>query len=387
MAATNGPSPLLALPRETRDQIYRELLTPTIGIGNVERDSYGLEPSILRVNRQMHAEASEVLYNESCWILFTTSCADDGMFEQVPSYTHKPTVVLPNGKSSFGGQFAMQIDITTRPEFPDHDSEGLAWILASVYDLPGTLSGLVLYIQPSRFKLTVSIHDRFQKHPQHQERILECLRGVRGAERASVHGNQLNCLDKEIERQMMTQYKHPEECTERLRTYQRRGDRQVALGKHFEAAIIYEDGHLESFHHLRAFPNIKAEPLDWNTQISVLYTASALCSIKLGYIEDVRLENSKLLYTHRMPDAQRATAFYVQGLAFLAEDLYMKASNSFTQALMLRPEYEAVIQEVDRMGAKLGILEEQDNTSCIFPLPRYWSTPEVFWGLINIRRQ
>lgn len=63
----------LRLPREIRDQIYRELLLNTFPLIVHLRRAYTFEagtrpyPAILQTNRQVHDEAAAVLYGENTW--------------------------------------------------------------------------------------------------------------------------------------------------------------------------------------------------------------------------------------------------------------------------------------------------------------------------------
>ena len=67
--------PFLQLPREIRDHIYRELLCsdkiykPATDAGIARRYEY--QVAILQCNRQINNEATPVLYNENCFILFS----------------------------------------------------------------------------------------------------------------------------------------------------------------------------------------------------------------------------------------------------------------------------------------------------------------------------
>lgn len=57
------PSPFFRLPRELRDRIYIYVLTtPTALLLPTENPSFGLSPALLRVSRQLHAEAGPLLY-------------------------------------------------------------------------------------------------------------------------------------------------------------------------------------------------------------------------------------------------------------------------------------------------------------------------------------
>ena len=70
MAASTRSSPLLALPLELRIKVYEQLLTPdpdrihTLYHDRHGREaSFGIDPTILRVNKQIHSEAVSILYD------------------------------------------------------------------------------------------------------------------------------------------------------------------------------------------------------------------------------------------------------------------------------------------------------------------------------------
>ena len=65
-----SPKPyLLAIPGEIRNEIYRMLLTTRYNFPrDVSRSSLSLYPSILRVNRQINQEATNVLHGDNLWI-------------------------------------------------------------------------------------------------------------------------------------------------------------------------------------------------------------------------------------------------------------------------------------------------------------------------------
>ncbi|KAL1598748.1 hypothetical protein SLS60_007889 [Paraconiothyrium brasiliense] len=68
-----GPSRFLALPREVRNLVYRELLLNThpliVHLRRVHRFEASTRPypAILRTNKQIHDEAAAVLYGENTW--------------------------------------------------------------------------------------------------------------------------------------------------------------------------------------------------------------------------------------------------------------------------------------------------------------------------------
>ena len=72
MATTYVPtSGFLALPGEMRNEIYRMLLTTRYNflLDESSRDPQSLHPVILRVNRQINEEATNVLHGDNIWII------------------------------------------------------------------------------------------------------------------------------------------------------------------------------------------------------------------------------------------------------------------------------------------------------------------------------
>lgn len=68
---------ILNLPRELRDEIYRELLlADKIRSTNIITGKATFEPVILRVNKQLHEEGSRILYYENKWLIITMNRYD-----------------------------------------------------------------------------------------------------------------------------------------------------------------------------------------------------------------------------------------------------------------------------------------------------------------------
>ena len=68
------PASFLGLPRELRDKVYRELLLQDLVWEEIpktfpldeDKNHYNFQLSILSVNKQIHEEASQVMYRENC---------------------------------------------------------------------------------------------------------------------------------------------------------------------------------------------------------------------------------------------------------------------------------------------------------------------------------
>ncbi len=359
MAAIEKSSPLLALPREIRDEIYRGVLPPTIGYG----DFYDLDPAILRVNKQVHREASKTFYTESCWILFRVNFP-----VYVPETPHissrAPAIFREIDDFSFGGHFAMEIDFTIHSTSHDYSKKRPSWIIASVHDLHCTLHYLIPHVGQERFQLVISIHEIFKKHTLHHDRILHTLRGIRRAESASVQGNHFQLSDRELERRMVAQYMNQEEFAERVSTHQRDAGRQVALGKYSEAARIYRDCIYSNWIYFREKdPEDKDHYIRVFIPLSDLATKHAFCLLKIGDIAEALSLVESFINLDSGHKTLMPEALYVQGLIFLAKDSSSDARHCFHRALELRPDYEEVVQELDKMGEQLPIRQEKDDAS------------------------
>lgn len=77
MAAFTNASPLLALPLKLRTKIYQDLLSPDPArVHTLYHDrhgkeaSFGIDPTILRVNKQIYSEATAILYDTADVLLY-----------------------------------------------------------------------------------------------------------------------------------------------------------------------------------------------------------------------------------------------------------------------------------------------------------------------------
>ena len=110
-----GNGRILDLPLELRTIIYRELLKVD-RFECLSTQKLHLDPAILRVCKQLHNEAKEVLYRDNCWIEIVV----DDSIQQIIDTEHKamketfPFLDFPTtrlGKRSWPHEAALRIDI------------------------------------------------------------------------------------------------------------------------------------------------------------------------------------------------------------------------------------------------------------------------------------
>lgn len=351
---------LLDLPRELRDMIYREVLTPDIS--HITRGVYRLTSAILRANKQIHREASNILYNENCWVMFRTNY-------NIPSIAHiggldiqLPRLEPLDGERRFGGTPCIRID--TKADLYRHQNPGVQFICL-IHDMPALCFGLRKLHSRNILSIKATIETSFWKHRQHRDRMIDCFGEIRGIANASVIGIQPSVLGDEIRNAMVTPIRSIDEILERISTYQRRGDREVANRNFQEAWLIYKDGDTYTdwarrlaFCALLPDGHISRlrEVLD---KSSALRVARALCTIKLGSPMMAARELIDLLNEFVLLRIERAATYHYLGLVFLAFSRRNKAAYCFLQALILHPGYEEVDQEVDILEKSLN--EDSEN--------------------------
>lgn len=177
--------PLMRLPRELRDQIYRELLVSKEKEPNTEENvaRCTLEPAILRCSKQVHEEAYRVLYEENVWIRFTLDAA---LLQQLD--LSEECHVFTTNLESFPGPLALNVTMKPTNNTPQevrlsenilHQSD-LTLFLCNMYtEFPENLAD---------YHVRLHIDETFHKHNNDEERLLDDFRDMQGFGKASVTG-------------------------------------------------------------------------------------------------------------------------------------------------------------------------------------------------------
>ena len=352
----------LDLSRELRDQIYRELLFQPIGYG-AARQRHKFETSILRANKQIHKEASRVLYEENAWVVFEIR-SPGGRILDIPSERYLITTsrdISRNGRLAFGGNPSLRVRVqhcTIRfYNILHYVIVPLEWVrdMTRVF-VRGDKSYHSEFLEDDEF--AVHFHEN-QKHESRQKMAMEFLDLIRGVRKAKIYGLTSPSLGASLAKHMMTPIKSIDELIDRTSVYMRRAELMLAQGQVYLAEELYNQGYDSSIWAAAAGRTFMTNVSPRNSRLlsSKLCESlegSAVCSLRHGNsrpacikLKDYILENSEL------PDSQKATGFYYYGLASVAAGFDNEALFGFMLALILIPGHEAAEKEVDALDERV----------------------------------
>lgn len=285
--------PLMRLPRELRDQIYRELLVPKERkLHNEEKEPtpereneplYRLEPAILRCSKQVHVETYRVLYEENTWIRFTLDAALLQQCDLPDGQCHFFTTNL----ESFPGPIAL--NVTVKPTNNTQQKYRLAENIIHLSDL--TMYVCPMYMEfpdnVTGYHLRLHIDETFHKHNNDEEDLLDDFRDMRGFGEASVTGTASLSTGQELTMLLMKPHRNIDEMLERLELFQTRADDKAALMQIGEAKSLYYRGLLSG-----GLLERDATHFHWTDKLRLYYKRLSffldvvVCNIKLGQLDE-----------------------------------------------------------------------------------------------------
>ena len=232
----SGPSSsaFLYLPRELRDQIYRELLLQEL-VWDEQSGRFNIQTSILRVSTQIKNEASRILYKENCWVLFETNyngrCVAD---------------FVPNDRSTLGQHCQPLVSSKHLASFPQDPflrvrvMKGCSMInLAYFLTTPEGLRGICKFFtsQDSRLvELTLHFNTAGRLREQLLSSAFEAFHEARGIGTASVFGLAAFSKGHQLAKFMKTRIKNLEELSAQASIFESRGDHSMQI-KDFRTAL------------------------------------------------------------------------------------------------------------------------------------------------------
>lgn len=347
----------LDLSLEVRDQIYRELLFQPIAYGGARR-RHKFETSILRVNEQIHQEASRVLYEENAWVVFEIHCP--GRLDVV-SHKYLTTITreVSAGRLPFGGipslRVRLQNDRSQHRKYIDYVIIPLVWVrdMTRIF-IRNNIRNWSWYLESDKF--TVHLRET-QKHESRRRMAMEFLECIRGVGKAKIYGLP-SPLNVSFAKHMRTPLKPTDEIIDLASMYIRHAELMRAQGQFGHAEELYDQAYDSSI--WATWPAFIADANPTKSKIfkDQLYESlkgGAFCSLRHGdsdracnKLKDYIMENSEL------PDSQKATGFYYYGLASVAAGFDNRALFGFMRALILVPGYEGPDKEIDALEDRVG---------------------------------
>ncbi len=344
---------ILDLSRELRDKIYRELLIrPTDHAAATRRHKF--ETSVLRVNKQIHREASKVLYEENAWVVFEMRC--HGLTRDLTTDRDLIMFIRVSGELPFGGDPSLRVCVQ------DHDlrdRETRDFVIVPLEWVGDLTEAFIQGDKTHKFEFAVH-YTESMKHESRQRMTMEFLEIIRGVRKANITGLTPPSLGAQLAEHMMTPMKSIDELIDRTSEYMRRAELMLAQGQFYLAEELYNHGYNNSIwatgsrflERLPDYSHTKIRILD--SKLCESLAGSAVCCIRHG---DSRaacsILKSYILGNTDLPESQRATGFYYHGLALVAEGVENEALFAFTQALILHPGYEAVDSEIDALEERV----------------------------------
>lgn len=353
-----APFPAINLPRELRNKIYRELLVPEkIRDPKDQVPKYNLEPAILRVNRQINAEAAIVLYRENCWILFEIHSAEvaDKVLNREACRIFTANLdnflALPALKVRIQGL----VDNTDERVYVHHCDfnrffEGVVSVATrNPFDLTHEIGGWA----PFDFELDIYGCKRGE-----EEDLLDLFQEVRGVSRASVKGTAVLSSGRKLATLMTKTIERVDEVFERAKVYQARGDGRAAALEFREAKDAYGRGckYLQSVRIAvrKLQGDIAANKRRFEYKYLSMWFSGALCNFKLGIPR--RSDPDELIYHY--DSTYKREGLYAQIIEILDRRKVGEAMETVLSDLNRRRVDQQSNREIEHVEAQLHTLFE-----------------------------
>ena len=365
------PFRIMDLPRELRDQIYRELLLPdktridyrTRATANETGSPYSLQPAILGACKQVHEEAWKILYKETNWILMTVELGEDN-----------------DGISKLLRLFGEWVSMRGLEYFPGTPVLRVAvWLGISSHSGAKTM---ILITQQDIHLFCISFPwvlcyevslDFVEEAIQSQHTgdiLLDCCREMRGVEKITMRQIPPSAVDAELLVQMRKPIRHIEEFSKRAETYNERGSRQLALRHFLDAADIYYvgwtilqtsflSGQIEGLNgvDLESVANLKDKMI-------ALLTDYAKCCMRAGIPYKARDWLQQVLFYSfetGLTSQHYGSIYYHKALTFLAERDDYNAIKDLHAVLLYEAGHRDADEQVDAIEVRLQTMPHAER--------------------------
>ena len=370
----------LNLPPELRDKVYGELLlvdTLRLRVINesCEPGPLGLETAILCVNRQIHEEASSVLYQENCWIrLKSTELESDRRYWS--SYAlRNPEALDP--------RLALSAQVEVWPIQEASLDRGALVTIEETVDLGCFLwrcHGFASRYQSYGREMAIEFMSDHPKATSRHNAILDCLKEVFSYENlainffagsrkpfsafAKMRGRQCKDVD-EVSRRASLFYT-------RAQRYREGGDLLAARGLLFRGLRFLN---LVDQCWSRAMDTASWLPVEVRKQMVALALDCAQTSVKIGDLSILRPTIELLVWsrsnnaTSEYPDDemgtmsndQQAAAYHFLGLGWIATGNKNLAAYCFMEALRRYPGHPGTDETLDELEVQVEVNIDHDD--------------------------
>lgn len=257
---TTKKSPLLGLPGEIRNKIWRILLTTAYAFkeptSEGDREAhYKLQPAILRVNRQIYHETRGIFREENMWISFCIGLPRKPTYfvdeiARLPVVSREGLISFANAKDRYLGMRSHALNIFVAPEFDAHQDSNDYIMIMGPESLPYLLQLLfpILYthhsrpIRPRRMILLYVGKPVCFTRSRLQKEVLEPFLAARGFWWLSVNGNVDDTFLSSMRLQMEHPFQHDADLLKLSNDYLEKGDAAANAGLAKAASVCWEQG-------------------------------------------------------------------------------------------------------------------------------------------------
>lgn len=256
---TTKKSPLLSVPGEIRNKIWRMLLTTAYAFkeptSEGDREAhYELQPAILRVNRQIYHETRSILREENMWISLCIGLPKKPVYfvdqtARLPVVSRGGLIDAVDAKDWYFGMHSHALSVFVDPEFNGHQSDDHIMIMG-----PESLPYLLQFLFPMLYT-----HRSLPTHPRRmiqlyvgnpvcftrsrlQKEVLEPFLAARGFWWLFVKGNVDETFISSLRSQMELPFQLDTEVLDFSNDYLKKGDDAAKGGLTKAASFHYEQG-------------------------------------------------------------------------------------------------------------------------------------------------
>lgn len=307
VSATLKPG-LLTIPGEIRNEIYRMLLTtPYAYSQNIEQYA-PLHPAILQTNRQIHAEAVNILHGGSIWIIANINAGD-----WPPNRANIPTVSKKHAGNIKHPALHINFTAPITAETPQSHmtlimgEEGIQRLLKALWNMSTDVDTEEKF-EASSLTLTLS-ETPFHTKSKLQSTCLQPFGLVHGLRKFTIQGQVEPAYAEEILYRSQSGFKDTAEVQNISQAYLEKGRKLYFAGKSWRALAQYSRGSAFMRHvislRLREAIVATADILTLQAQNRLILVHWARALLPCGAYENAKRLGQAILASGSLPNQER----------------------------------------------------------------------------------